>query len=1102
MVAHDPGDWFEETLSSLAAQTYPDLSVLVIDTGSEVDPTDRVHAVLPEAHVHLVGRDPGYGQAANLARDLVEGASFYAFLHDDIALEPDTLRTLVEEAFRSNAGIIGPKLVDWHDPHRLRQVGMSVDKTGVLSPIAEPGELDQEQHDAVRDVFVVPGGCTVIRADLFDALDGFDDGIDLLGEDLDLCWRAHVVGARVLIGPAARVRHLESLGLRQPVDDRRRRFARHRLRTTLVSYGRLHRWRVLPQAFLFMIFEVVYGLVTGRPDQSRDVASAWPWNLRRRRQIRARRRALAEVRRVSDKEIRGMQVRGSARLNAFVRGRMHRGDDKPVATLTRSSRDLAGAVREGSRQFTGAFALVLGIVLLISTRGLMFDGIPVIGEFAAFPSSARSFLDTWTSGWRPAGLGSPGPQPTAYGLLTGASYLSLGATGILRELLIIGCIPVGAAGAWRLARPIGSARASVAAFAVYLAIPVPYNALARGSWSGLAMYAVSPWLLLLLGRATGIAPFGPVHAERGERSAATLRRRPLSLILGLGLVLGLVGAFVPFVLVVTVVVAVAYILGSLLCFRIAGISRLVLVTAAALIVAFALNAPWSLDLVRSESPWGAFAGAGATSGGDLSFGDLLRFETGPWGAPPLGWAFLPAAILPVVIGRSWRLDWAVRAWFVVGAGWASLWAAHQGHLSFALPPAEVILAPVAAGLAFTAALGLASFESDLRAYRFGWRQLLSVAAAVGVVLGALPLGAGLVDGRWRTPTSDYARSYDDLFAVGDDGAFRVLWLGDQEVLPAGGWRYDDELSFAATSFGAPSVLDRFTPGTDGATDRLAEVVRVADERRTNRLGHLLAPMGVRYVVVAERLAPGTTGGSVTVPDRLRDALAQQLDLSEVPVRDGITIYENAAWVPERAILPASATGPRDQPSDAVGMDLTDATPVLLDEHGPDRFTGTVDATGDLLVASTADPAWKLTIDGVPMGRSDAFGWANQFDASTTGRAELTFDTPLTHRLAAGAQVGLWILVVYGRRRARIRERRANELADTTPTADPDAPHVDDPVLVAAVPSDGALEADEVLVVEDPVLFVGESADEATAADDVVVADEMVDDPGTDEEDPS
>jgi len=37
MVAHNPGDWFGETLASVAAQTYADLSVLVLDAASDVD---------------------------------------------------------------------------------------------------------------------------------------------------------------------------------------------------------------------------------------------------------------------------------------------------------------------------------------------------------------------------------------------------------------------------------------------------------------------------------------------------------------------------------------------------------------------------------------------------------------------------------------------------------------------------------------------------------------------------------------------------------------------------------------------------------------------------------------------------------------------------------------------------------------------------------------------------------------------------------------------------------------------------------------------------------------------------------------------------------
>ncbi|MBW3627553.1 MAG: glycosyltransferase, partial [Actinobacteria bacterium] len=237
VVTRDAGPWFEDCLSSLGAQDYPNLSVLVIDAGSEEDPLPRVAAVLEDAYVRHLGHNPGFGAAANEVLEVVEGASFYAFCHDDVLLDRSAIRALVAEAYRSNAGIVGPKLVSWGNPGALLQVGLSADKTGVLTPLVERGELDQEQHDAVRDVFTIPGACTLVRADLFATLGGFDPAITFLGEDLDLCWRAQVAGARVVVVPAARVQHREELMSRRAVDDRRRLLARHRLRTMLVCYG-------------------------------------------------------------------------------------------------------------------------------------------------------------------------------------------------------------------------------------------------------------------------------------------------------------------------------------------------------------------------------------------------------------------------------------------------------------------------------------------------------------------------------------------------------------------------------------------------------------------------------------------------------------------------------------------------------------------------------------------------------------------------------------------------------------------------------------------------------------------------------------------------
>jgi GT2 family glycosyltransferase len=209
-------------LEALADQDYPNLNTLFLLTGGAVDETGRdVRALilqhLPEAFVRDLELNPGYGAAANEVLRLVEGDSgFFCFCHDDVALDADAVRLLVEELYRSNAGVVGPKLVDWEAPGVLQHVGLGMDRFGEIDPIVEPGEYDQEQHDAVRDVFALPSACLLVRADLFRSIGGFDEAMTFHGDDVDLCWRVHLSGARVVVVPQARARHLEQLETRRP----------------------------------------------------------------------------------------------------------------------------------------------------------------------------------------------------------------------------------------------------------------------------------------------------------------------------------------------------------------------------------------------------------------------------------------------------------------------------------------------------------------------------------------------------------------------------------------------------------------------------------------------------------------------------------------------------------------------------------------------------------------------------------------------------------------------------------------------------------------------------------------------------------------------
>lgn len=324
IVTCDPGPWFDETLRSFAAQDYPELSVLVLDAASVVDPTPRVAAVLPNAFVRRLPENHGFAASVDSVLGMVAGASHLMLCHDDVALEPDVVHVLVEESFRSNAGVVGPKLVSWDDSRRLLHVGMAVDKSGAVVDRVEPGELDHGQHDAVQDVFLAPGGCLLVRADLFAELGGLDPSVVAMGDDLDLCWRAQVAGARVVVAPGARVRHLERLAagarplpLGAPSLQALQR--RHELRIVLIAYSRFHLLRVLPQLVVLSAGEMVLSLFTGNRRRAVALWHAWRWNWSRRKELRAARAALAERRRLADAEVRRLQLHGSARLTHYFR---------------------------------------------------------------------------------------------------------------------------------------------------------------------------------------------------------------------------------------------------------------------------------------------------------------------------------------------------------------------------------------------------------------------------------------------------------------------------------------------------------------------------------------------------------------------------------------------------------------------------------------------------------------------------------------------------------------------------------------------------------------------------------------------------------------
>ncbi|MDP1719662.1 MAG: glycosyltransferase [Candidatus Nanopelagicaceae bacterium] len=213
LVVHDGAAWLPEVVASLASQTRPIDYTLAIDTGSE----DGSSKLLKNASVpsFSMPRETGFGAAVSVALEHIPTSSTESewlwLIHDDCAPQPGALEALLTAvADRPQVGIAGPKLRGWYDRTHLLEAGVSIAGNGARWTGLETHEYDQGQHDGIRDVLAVSTAGMLIRRDVFEELSGFDPNLSLFRDDVDLGWRAHVAGHKVITVTEAVAYHAEA----------------------------------------------------------------------------------------------------------------------------------------------------------------------------------------------------------------------------------------------------------------------------------------------------------------------------------------------------------------------------------------------------------------------------------------------------------------------------------------------------------------------------------------------------------------------------------------------------------------------------------------------------------------------------------------------------------------------------------------------------------------------------------------------------------------------------------------------------------------------------------------------------------------------------
>jgi len=906
----------------------------------------------------------------------------------------------------------------------------------------ELGEIDHGQQDLERDVFVAPGGVTLVRSDLFRTLRGFDPLIPVLGEDLDLCWRAQVAGARIVVAPLARVAHRETiasgerevsaLGVRAASRQALQR--RHQLLVVATGSGRVSTLVTMVMLFVMDTMEFVLALIGRDHERSTAILGSWRWLLKNQRRVRERRRQRHEFQVLSDAEVRRLQVAGASRLKRFflillrdgldhARGILPPETEADDADLATDGVGFAAAFAESeefdeipesasltlrakrSRFLTSfrsqATLLVAAVVLwLIGSRNLVATHLPLVGRLAP--------LDSWWSTWRhffatwsPNGVGTGTPGAPGYGVLGFAGTFVLGRMGILARATLIFAIPIGAVGVSRLLRGRVSNRARVIACVAYLAMPIGLNMISQGRLDVLVVSAGLPFIVRRIFELMDVPGFRTTpyseavqFGHRGWRTTEAGQRMVLFMLVAL------LSALAPATLVAAVAIVIGVAVARLfdssdgVAPRTWRLGAAVIANVAILLLPLTINtvfaggsAPSVFGLVRG--PWSS-----------PSFWSILRGADGGFGAAWWGWLLPAAALLGLALCKDERRRLASTAATIatIAVVIATLDARHLMG-SFA-PDLDVMLVLYMTMVAVLIALGVSALELDVRGEGFGWRQLAAGLLACALVGATLPFAASFISGRFNLPTTSVAESLSTL-TPSYEGGYRVLWLGDPAALPIAGWNVSPGLSAATTMNGLPGGSTLFSPPNAGTSDVLLNDVRTALEGRTVRLGDLLAPAGVSTIVVMNASAPELEGVQSVprhpVPAALEIELARQNDLRLVLATSSVEVYSNIAY---HGVVSESIAGGASTPVIVNGTTSGPVTP------------------GATIVAGLAPAsAFSLSVDGHAVARSASPDWTQTYvvptSTSSTSIANLVVHRFPWNGIIAGCTLLMWLLMWLG-----------------------------------------------------------------------------------------
>jgi GT2 family glycosyltransferase len=200
-------DHLETCLESLAAQTFRDFEVILVDNGSADGSVAFVRERYPWVRLVELAENTGFATGNNRGLAHARG-EYIVTLNNDTRAEPQWLETLVRVAdAHPRVGMVGSRICSFDDPDVIDSLGHGVCLDGMSRGRFRLRRWSSLRMGEVEEI-LFPSACVALyRRAMLDETGFFDDEFFAYAEDTDLGLRGRLAGWEALLATRAVVYH-------------------------------------------------------------------------------------------------------------------------------------------------------------------------------------------------------------------------------------------------------------------------------------------------------------------------------------------------------------------------------------------------------------------------------------------------------------------------------------------------------------------------------------------------------------------------------------------------------------------------------------------------------------------------------------------------------------------------------------------------------------------------------------------------------------------------------------------------------------------------------------------------------------------------------